>query len=85
ADTVLSSGRAPVRVTFHVPIPAPQIAAKGRVRRAALDDFGAQVMARIAEGLPDDLRGRHSSCPDARAAAEAVSAYPFDAPEMRGI
>jgi 1-acyl-sn-glycerol-3-phosphate acyltransferase len=85
AEHVLTQQREPLHVTCHTPVPAPVVSAKGRERRAALDAFGAEVMARIADGLPDDLRGAHSTCPNARAAAEAVSAYPFHAPEMRGI
>jgi len=85
AEHVLTKKRAPLRVTYHAPVAAPVVTQKGRARRAALEDFGAEIMARIADGLPDDLRGAHSTCPKARAAAEAVSAYPFHAPEMRGI
>jgi len=85
AEHVLTKKRERLRVIYHAPVAAPVVDGRGRVRRASLDDFGTQIMARIAEGLPDDLRGEHSSSPDARAAAAAVSAYPFDAPEMRGI
>ncbi|MEO0817092.1 MAG: lysophospholipid acyltransferase family protein [Pseudomonadota bacterium] len=85
AEHVLTGTRAPLKVTYHAPVSAPVITSRGRVRREALDAYGAEIMARIAEGLPDDLRGAHSACPDARAAAEAVSAYPFHTPEMRGI
>ncbi|MEL6474279.1 MAG: lysophospholipid acyltransferase family protein [Pseudomonadota bacterium] len=72
-------------VTFHPAILPPSTTLTGRARRVALDAFGDEIMARIASGLPDADRGKFSSCPEARAAAEAVSAYPFDAPEMRGI
>lgn len=85
AEHVLTKTRAPLRVTYHPPLPAPSVTSRGRERRADLDAFGAETMAQIAEGLPDELRGAYSSCPDARAAAEAVSAYPFHAPDMRGI
>lgn len=85
AEHVLTKTRSTLKVTYHPPVAAPMITARGRDRRSALDDYGTEIMAEIAKGLPDDLRGVHSSCPDARAAAEEVSAYPFDAPEMRGI
>ncbi|MEM1105944.1 MAG: lysophospholipid acyltransferase family protein, partial [Pseudomonadota bacterium] len=76
AEHVLGKGRHPLTITFQAPLPAPEIIARGRVRRAALDQYGASVMARIARGLPDPLRGAYSASPEARAAAAAVSAYP---------
>lgn len=85
AENLLGGKKSPVKIIFHKPVPAPQIETSGRARREALDIFSQTVMARIASGLPDDQRGMHSTCPDARAAAEAVSAYPFDAPELRGM
>lgn len=84
ADTLLGGKKQPVSVQFHPPIPAPVITATGALRRTAIDAYGREVMALIAGGLPDAQRGAYSSSSDARAAAEAVSAYPYDAPEMRG-
>lgn len=85
AEHVLTNTRAPLRVTYHAPVTAPIVTTRGRARRADLDVFGTEIMARIAEGLPDDLRGAYSTSPEARAAADAVSAYPFHQPEMRGF
>jgi hypothetical protein len=42
-------------------------------------------MAAVATGLPDAQRGRYAADLAARIAAEAVSAFPFHAPEMRGM
>ncbi|MEM6666611.1 MAG: hypothetical protein AAF638_09425, partial [Pseudomonadota bacterium] len=85
AEHVLTGKRESLRVTYHPPVAAPVITSRGRERREELDDFSTGIMAEIAKGLPDDLRGAFSSSSEARAAAEAVSAYPFDTPEMRGI
>lgn len=85
AETLLGGRKLPVRVTFHPPLAPPQIEWTGRARRRALNAYGEGVMAVIAEGLPDCQRGAYSTDPDARAAAEAVSAYPFHEPGMRGM
>lgn len=85
ADSILGGGEGPARIIYHPPLTPPEMTSRGRERRDALDAFSRDVMAVIASGLPDDQRGEFSSCPDARAAAEAVSEFPFDDPEMRGI
>ena len=85
AENLIGGKKQPVKLVFHPPVPAPAITVTGRQRRIALDAFSETVMARIASALPDDQRGAHSTCEDARAAAAAVSAYPFDAPELRGM
>lgn len=85
SETLLAKPREAVGVQFHPPIPPPDIRESGRARRRALDAFGETVMAAIATGLPDGKRGCHSTDPAARAAAEAVSAFPFHQPEMRGM
>ncbi len=51
---------------------------RGRERRRQLDEIGEVIMQKIAELLPDKLRGRYSSDPAARAAAQEVEAYPWD-------
>jgi hypothetical protein len=53
-------------------------------RRAQLDAYGEQVMAQIATGLPDWQRGQFSTDAAARAAALAVSDFPFHAEALRG-
>ena len=85
AQSLLAAGKGHATIRFHPAIAAPEILCGGRAKRAALDVYGDQIMSVIAGGLPDDIRGKFSTCPDARAAAELVSAFPFDAPEMRGM
>ncbi len=85
AETLLGGSKQSVGVTFHPPIPAPTTSAKGREKRAALDAYSQIIMAAIAAGLPDSQRGMFSTNADARQAAEAVSAFPFHAADMRGI
>lgn len=85
AENLIGGKKQPVKIIYHEPVPAPIITGSGRARREQLDVFSTEIMARIASGLPDDQRGMHSTCPEARAAAEAVSAYPFDAPHLRGL
>jgi len=57
----------------------------GWARRCAHVAFGETVMAAVATSLPDAKRRCHLSDPAARAAAEAVSALPFDQNEVRGM
>jgi hypothetical protein len=57
----------------------------GWARRCAHVAFGETVMAAAATCLPDAKRGCYSGDPAARAAAEAVSAFPFDQNEVRGM
>lgn len=85
AENLIGGEKQPVKIIYHSPVPAPVITASGHARREQLDAFSHEIMARIASGLPDAQRGIHSTCPEARAAAEAVSEYPFDAPELRGM
>lgn len=85
AENLIGGKKQSVKIIYHSPISAPVITASGAQRRAQLDAFSQDVMARIAAGLPDEQRGMHSTSKEARAAAEAVSAYPFDAPELRGM
>jgi len=85
AENLLGGKKSPVKIVFHPPIPAPKSDLTGLQRRREMDAFSKDIMAVIASGLPDEQRGEHSTDPDARAAAEAVSDFPFDAPEMRGM
>lgn len=85
AENLLGGQKQPVTVIFHPSVAPPQTTLKGKARRAELDAYSDVIMAQIARGLPDAQRGKFASAPDARAAAEAVSAYPFDAPDMRGM
>ncbi len=85
SETLLAKPREVVGVQFHPPIPPPLISERGREKRRALDAFSDTVMAAVASGLPDAKRGRYAADPAARAAAAAVSAFPFHAPELRGM
>ncbi|GAB5458639.1 MAG: lysophospholipid acyltransferase family protein [Henriciella sp.] len=85
AETLLGWPRSPVKVIYHPPIKAPDITAKGPAKRAAIDAFGDQIMAAIASALPEAQQGKFSACPKARAAAMAVSAFPFEQAHMRGM
>ncbi|MEZ5946000.1 MAG: lysophospholipid acyltransferase family protein [Hyphomonas sp.] len=85
AENLLGGKKQPVKVIFHPPVAAPQIAETGIGRRQALDAYGSKIMSMIAMGLPDSQRGLYSNDPEARAAAEAVSDYPFHLPELRGM
>ncbi len=84
-NAILAKPREAVGVRFHAPISAPMISESGRAKRRALDAFSETVMASVATGLPDAQRGRYAADPAARIAAEAVSAFPFHAPELRGM
>ena len=83
AEDLIGGPKRPVRIAFHPPLAAPVITSK-RTRRQALDAFGDEVMSVIAQGLPNAQRGKFSSDADARAAALAVSDFPFHSDEMRG-
>jgi len=85
AEDLLGWPRTVVKVIYHPPLPAPVIEEKGLAKREAIDAFGDQVMAVIASALPEEQQGKFSSCPKARAAAEAVSAFPFEQDHMRGM
>lgn len=84
ATSLFKTKKPRVRVVFHPPVTPPQIEGTGRARRRALDTFGESIMEIIASELPVDQQGRYSSCPKARAAALAVSDFPFHAPDLRG-
>jgi len=79
----LGGPRRPLAIRFHPPV-APPMIDKGSPRRAQLDAYVENIMSIIASGLPDAQRGRFSSDPDARAAALAVSDFPFHGEDLRG-
>jgi 1-acyl-sn-glycerol-3-phosphate acyltransferase len=83
ADKVLGGPKQPLHIQFHPPVPPPRVVDRAS-RRQQLDAYGDKIMSVIAQGLPQAQRGRFSSDPEARAAAEAVSAFPFTDPELRG-
>jgi len=56
---------------------------RGRERREQLERIGHEIMARIAELIPAEKRGRYSLDPSVREAARPFEAYPWDdAPEV---
>ena len=84
AERLLGGPRQRVKVEFHPAMAPPQASGGGMARRAQLDAYGEQVMAQIATGLPDWQRGQFSTDAAARAAALAVSDFPFHAEALRG-
>ncbi|MDJ0919998.1 MAG: lysophospholipid acyltransferase family protein [Henriciella sp.] len=85
AENLLGWPRTDVTVIYHEPIAAPVINTTGQAKRAEIDAFGEVIMAQIASALPEDQQGKFSASPEARAAAEAVSAFPFEQAHMRGM
>ena len=83
AEKVLGGPRRRLAIRFHPPVAPPTIDKRGP-RRAQLDAYGETIMSIIASGLPDEQRGKFSSDPNARAAALAVSDFPFLGEELRG-
>jgi len=55
-----------------------KITGRGRVRRQQLDVIGHTIMRKIADLLPQELRGSYSDDPALRAAAKEFEAYPWD-------
>lgn len=54
-----------------------KVTGRGRERREQLDEIGHVIMRKIAELLPDELRGSYSDDPARRAAAKEFEAYPW--------
>jgi len=59
--------------------------APGGNRRAETDLVGDEIMTAIAGLIPADRHGVYSSDPALRQAALAVSAFPFERDELRGL
>jgi len=53
------------------------VTGRGRERREQLDEIGHTIMRKIAELLPDELRGSYSDDPARREAAKEFEAYPW--------
>lgn len=77
--------RPTVTVRIGRPIGPFAAAGRGRARRAQLDAIGETIMRAIAALIPPARHGVFSADPALRAAAEAVAAYPFDEPGLRGV
>lgn len=54
------------------------VSGRGRDRRGQLNEIGDEIMAHIAELLPESKRGHYASDPALRAAAQGTEAYPWD-------
>jgi 1-acyl-sn-glycerol-3-phosphate acyltransferase len=59
-----------------------QASGRGRARRRQIDEFGHEIMRRIAELIPPERRGHYSDDPAIRAAAQGTEVFPWSkAPE----
>jgi 1-acyl-sn-glycerol-3-phosphate acyltransferase len=67
-----------VKLTIGEPFGPFQAKGRGPERRAQLDHISRTIMERIAELLPDDLRGHFADDPAIRAAAVGTEIYPWD-------
>ena len=54
-----------------------KVSSRGRERREQLDEIGHAIMRKIAELLPDEIRGSYSEDPARRKAAKEFEAYPW--------
>lgn len=75
---LLRGQRARVTVRIGRPFGPFSATGHGRERREQLERIGHEIMARIADLLPVDKRGRYSPDPNVREAARAFEAYPWD-------
>lgn len=69
--------RAKLTIRIGKPFGPLKITTKGREKRKQLDEFGHEIMRRIAELLPPEKRGYLSEDPALRAAAKQVENYPW--------
>ena len=67
------------RVAVHIGKPCGPFTASGsgREHRRQLDEIGHEIMRRIAELLPPELRGHYSDDPAIREAARGTEIYPW--------
>lgn len=75
----LKWGKRP-KIIFRIGEPFGPLKAegRGRERRKQLDEFGHEIMKKIAVLLPPESRGSYSNDPEIRAAAKPFEAYPWD-------
>ena len=69
--------RAHVHIRFGKPFGPFDLSSKERSYRQQLDDFGHEIMQKIAELLPPERRGYYSSDPAIREAARGTEIYPW--------
>lgn len=68
------------KIEFRIGKPFGPLTAggRGRDRRQQLDEFGDEIMLKVAELLPQEKRGRYSDDAAIREAAKAFEAYPWE-------
>lgn len=70
------------RVTATVEIGKPfgpfELEGRGQARRQRLEEMGHEIMLKISELIPPELRGVYSDDPEIRAAAQEAAIYPHD-------
>ncbi len=69
------------RVTLRIgkPFGPFRTTGRGRARRKQLEEFGHEIMRRVAELIPPERRGYYSDDPAIRAAARGTEIYPWEA------
>ncbi len=70
--------RARVLVNIGKPFGPFSLDARDRSNRAAIDEFGHEIMRQIAELIPPERRGFYSPDPAIRAAAKGTEIYPWE-------
>ncbi len=70
--------RAKVLLNIGKPFGPFQLDPRDRSNRAAIDEFGHEIMRRIAELIPPERRGFYSPDPAIREAAKGTEVYPWD-------
>jgi len=69
--------RAKITVNIGKPFGPFTVRGRGRERREQLDEIGHEIMRRIAELIPEKMRGFYSSDPAIREAAKGTEIYPW--------
>ena len=69
--------RAKITVNVGKPFGPFQVSGRGRERREQLDEIGHEIMRRIAELIPEEMRGFYSDNPEVRKAAKGSEIYPW--------
>jgi 1-acyl-sn-glycerol-3-phosphate acyltransferase len=70
--------RARVTVNIGKPFGPFTLDVRDRSNRAAIDEFGHEIMRHIAELIPPERRGFYSTDPAIREAARGTEVYPWD-------
>lgn len=70
--------RSKVLVNIGKPFGPFNLDARDRTNRAAIDEFGHEIMRKISELIPPERRGFYSDDPAVRAAAKGTEIYPWE-------